>query len=236
MQSSSIIIVILLNYGNWLLPISLLLVSFGMFLRYFRNFNNSISNKQESDSSSFKCISSLLISIQNTKKNIENSRHKIGLLTNLWKIGIILLICQLFNPNFKLNISYLETETPYLDRIVYILPFLVQLISSLTLYLASSLAFKLRMSRFSFAFPLTLVTPISIALLLIIKSIGIVPYWLEYVRYFISYSESLASYKIHIIYGLALWWISHLWISSHIWNNENSSKETTIKRYVCFII
>ena len=224
MQSSVFLIAALLNYSNqWSLPIGIILTSFGAMWNYLGN-SDKVNNK-------------FLNSCRTFKRRIQKSRHKIGLFSNLLKIGISLLICQLFNPQFGFKTVYIDHLSSDLTLIGLFTPFFVQLLSSLIFYGACSLAFKFRMSRMSFALPLTLATPLSIALVLILHSLPSLPYWIDYFRFSITYSHTIASYKLHLIYGLVLWWLSHLWITKHIWiREEANSMETTIKRFIWLII
>lgn len=220
MQSSSFFINFLVEHiTHWSLPLALLLISFGILPNYMGNTCQSTSQ--------------LLASFRSIKKRIQKSRHKIGLFTSLWKAGLTLLVCQLFNPEFKFKTSYFwSTSSQDPSVLFYFTPFLVQLAASLTFYMACSLAFKLRMSRLSFALPLTLTTPVTVAIVLILSKC-ITPgttNWFEPFHVTLVYSNDLSILKIPIVCGIVLWWLSHLWAARNIWNNVANSRETTIKR------
>lgn len=211
MQCSAFFVISLKNFSGWSLPIGLILVSFGVLPNYIGNSNNSRSR--------------FLTTCRSIKKHIQKARHKISLFTSLWKAGIVMLVCQLFNPKFNFKLDYFYRSDMKLD---YFIPFFIQLAASLVFYLACSLAFKLRMSRLSFALPLLLVTPLSVLLLFVLSNLS--SDWIDPFRYSFTYSHKLAWFELPIIYGLVLWWISHLWTTRNIWKNEYNSKETTIKR------
>lgn len=217
MQSSAIFVIVLQHFSNWSLPLGLVLISFSVIPNYLGNSHNSKSK--------------LLTACRSLKKRIQKSRHKIGLFTSLWKTGVIMLICQLYNPDFKFKTSYFtSTSNSNFSLVTYFSPFLVQLVSSLIFYMACSFAFKLRMSRLSFALPLTLVTPVSVILTLVLQNVTSPTSWYELFRPTLAYSHQLAWFKLPIIYGIFLWWLSHLWTTRNIWNSEENPRETTIKR------
>lgn len=212
MQSSAFGIIIVHNFSNWSLPLGLILISIAVFPNYLGTLqrNNRV----------FDFCWSL-------KKRNQKSRHKIGLFTSIWKAGLTMLMCQLFNPEFKFKIDYFQGED---SKVAYYSMLIVQLTSSMIFYLACSLAFKLRMSRLSFALPLVLITPISVTLALTLKDVSPVPQWFEYFKISMAYSGRSSSFQLPLIYGLTLWWISHLWTTRFIWDNKYNSIETTIKR------
>lgn len=96
-------------------------------------------------------------------------------------------------------------------------------------YYFSKSACKMQMQRMAFAVPLTLATPVTLAIM-----IGLCQWKTDQIVFIreIMYwecSESLNTSRItwHIIVGLSLWYLSQLWITSHIWFPENKRLATT---------
>jgi hypothetical protein len=162
--------------------------------------------------------------ISDVLANVEQSRHKIGLVTNPLKIGLFFLFAHVYHsPKFKFNLMHDQLD---------LFAFLIQLTSTLVCYLSASLAFKLRMHRFCFALPLTLITPISIILSVVIcennsENIGLD----DFRKGFICVTSYLTNpFKWQLIVGVCLWWVSHIWTTSNIWSQFTLDRFTTIKR------
>ena len=103
--------------------------------------------------------------IKQFKKTIEISRHRTLLFINLWKIGLLILICyglfpNLFNPS-NIGPLFMENQNHYLALIS-------QTISSFMCYYLSLLACKLCMQRTSFVVPLILSFPIMLLVVLLL--------------------------------------------------------------------
>ncbi len=260
MQISIIPIVLATSYlmaFNWYLPVALVLVSLSSMRNYLEfayfqtvnanSLNANLTLKQRLDLLLFK----LSTNLRQTKINIDKSRHKIGLITNIWKIAIFLLFAHIFNNKFKFNSilaivekasnnsNFSSNYTSVLNLksqpLYYIYPFILQLISTLICYLGASLAFKLRMNRFCFALPMTLTTPISLIIVLLICELNPVNYdSIDQIKqHFVCLNEGYFSNFLswHLIVGILIWWVSHLWTTSRIWlNYEYLFNFTTIKR------
>lgn len=152
MQYSVILIVSLGDFNQinyWILPVSLLLVSISVSKDFFYVNLKTITEKINN-----RYLNNLRICIENT----QISRHKIGIVTNLWKIGVTLLIFYMYNQEFMSNFNLLSSKSIYLSG------FIIQISSLLVFFFSCSLAFKLRMHRVAFVLPLLLMTPISIIL------------------------------------------------------------------------
>lgn len=262
MQISIIPIVLTTSYlmtSNWYLPVALILVSLSSIRNYIEfvyfqtintnNLNSNISFKQRFDLFLFKLSKNL----RQTKINIDKSRHKIGLITNIWKISIFLLFAHIYNNKFKFgsiltiaekasNNSNLSLNNSLVlnlsgQPLYYIYPFIVQLVSTVICYLGASLAFKLRMNRFCFALPMTLTTPISLIIALLICELNPNYVSIDQIKqHFVCSNQGYLTFFLrwHLIVGILVWWLSHLWTTSRIWlNYEYLFNFTTIKR-VCF--
>jgi hypothetical protein len=236
MQLSATAVAIFSDYSDnclkWNIPVAIFLVSISFMFNYLTIRKTEMA---------------LLNRIKNVKLSIERSKHKIGLVTNVWKIGIILLFSQIFYPNRFSNISLFTAESAGanfsnitsiglvptdIDRFYYFVPFIVHVSASITFYLASSLAYKLRMIRFSFALPLTLLTPVLYACAVLICELGVENghKWLSWFPFDFK-CERVSSLEWYSACGLCLWWISHLWTTRHVWQRTaHSLKNTTIKR------
>lgn len=228
----SFLVVIFSTYVDeelkWKIPIGIILVSIA-FSFYFFHLDSTGESK-------------VLKVVKNFKYRVDKAKHKIGLFTNLWKIGIILLFSHIFYPNYLLNTSVfvatpnatlvVHSDEPEASQFSYFAPYIIQLSSSLVFYMATSLSFKLRMNRVCFAFPLTLVTPIMFALSIIVCELNQGNYWPGVVGHsFIC--ERVSSNGLFTIFGICLWWTSHLWTCSNIWREAvaTDSHTTNIKRY-----
>ncbi len=247
MQLLSIFIFVFTEYCaenqslKWKIPVAIFLVSLPLSSYYFHL--NKVTKRISKSSG----LNSIILSIKNFFSNVEQSKHRLGLVTNLWKIGIILLFSHYFYPNYLKNTILFITANPnqnssvfnqsfpytrHSERLSFFGAFIVHFVSSLMLYLASSLAFKLRMIRFSFALPLTLVTPILFIISLLICEYGVLNLntnWLTDFNYnFIC--EKNSKIQVFAACGLCLWWASHLWVTRHIWAKWKGNSNTTIKR------
>ena len=155
MQVSLIFVVIFTDFGVsfWKIPVCVLLVSVSIAKNLFSLKNSSADEAKTTDTFVDKTFKFMIRSLV----NIDKSRHRIGLITSVWKIGVSLLFAHILCAEFDLT----KFDSSFY---AFVLPFLVQLGSSLIFYLSCALAFKLRMRRVCFALPLTLITPVSIVL------------------------------------------------------------------------
>ena len=235
MQSSMLLIVLLSDFlleSAWRIPVSLLLVSISLIKNLFLNSSPNSAENEPKISSAAKFKHFMCKSF----KNIENSRQKISLITSLWKIGITLLFAHIYHPKFKFNPSFFEKSV---NSMLYLTPLIVHLLASLVFYLACSLAFKLRMQRVCFALPLSLTTPVCLALALVLCHFNfpLKREWLSELRnHFICTSSYFHDpFRWQLVCGMALWWLSHLWTTNPIWNNDANRKafkneSTQVKR------
>ena len=113
-----------------------------------------------------------------------------------------------------------ERDITFRDHwITYLLPMILQVICSGLCYYTGRLACKLCMQRLGFALPLTLVTPITLSIALIICK------WFpdsstfqtDFVYWTCHEGYETGSFKWQVICGLGLWWLSQLWIGGHVW-------------------
>ena len=230
MQLSGLFVLIFTDYlafSNWKAILAVFMVSSSLFFNFF-SFNSTKHSR-------FKLKNLLIDHLKRSKHNIDLTRQKIGLVTNLWKIGLIFLFGYVFYPEEQFKFYQLIMEK---DSLVYIYPLVVQVASSLVCFLASSLAYKFRMNRFSFALPMTLVTPLAIILSVLICEIRkpnlIENNWMDFFSGHFICKSKILSYKWQLICGLCLWWISSLWSSSHIWSTEGANKLKNVKRIFKF--
>ncbi|KAI3384530.1 hypothetical protein SNEBB_003598 [Seison nebaliae] len=116
----------------------------------------------------------------------------------------------------------------------YLLPTIIQILSSLFCYYYGRLACKLCMQRIGFALPLTLSTPITLAIIfLTCQDFGIE--WLNKTFAPLSPYECIplsTTLKWQLALGLTLWWLSELWISGHVWNSKNQRLAQTESLFV----
>ena len=108
-------------------------------------------------------------------------------------------------------------------------PMIIHFFSTGLCYYFSKSACKMQMQRVAFAVPLSLATPVTLAIMIGLcqwKTDQIV--FIREVMYW-ECSENLQLPRItwHIIIGLGLWYLSQLWITSHVWFPENKRLATT---------
>ncbi len=126
-------------------------------------------------------------------------------------------------------------EVTYRDYwITYLMPMLLQIFCSGLCYYTGRLACKLCMQRIGFALPLTLVTPITLSVALIICK------WFpetailkqDFVYWTCHEGYETGSFKWQIFCGLGLWWASQLWIGGHVWFGKGQRLAFTERLFV----
>ncbi|CAF2308069.1 unnamed protein product [Rotaria sp. Silwood2] len=127
-----------------------------------------------------------------------------------------------------------KTIDDYWHSIGPFVPMIIHFFSTGLCYYFSKSACKMQMQRMAFAVPLTLATPVTLAIM-----IGLCQWKTDQIVFIreIMYwecSENLNTTRItwHIIIGLCLWYLSQLWITSHIWFPENKRLATTETLFV----
>ena len=160
--------------------------------------------------------------MRDAKISIEKSRHKIGLFTNASKIILIVLFANLlknqpveldltsiFTTEFNLNLNLLKFS--------HIEPLLTHFLATIIFYYSCTLAFKLRMHNICFALPLTLTTPICLFLALFFCEMKTPNNQIK--DHFICSTNGYfqSDEFVHLIIGVFVWWLSHLWTSNRIW-------------------
>ena len=109
----------------------------------------------------------------------------------------------------------------------FLIPFVVHIFSTSLCYYFAKSACKMCMQRVAFALPLTLSTPLTVAVYLIIcqgsggglldriNLVKDIMYW--------ECAESLerGDFKWQLVIGIAIWWLSQCWIAVHVWFPEN---------------
>lgn len=90
---------------------------------------------------------------------MDRSRAKIGIFSNPLKALNVFLIASAYHPKFIQENQIFKTFEP-----LYFWALFIHISSSLIFYMSCSLAFKLRMHRFAFALPVTLLTPVMLVL------------------------------------------------------------------------
>jgi len=118
--------------------------------------------------------------------------------------------------------------------LTYILPMIVQVLSSGLCYYTGRLACKLCMQRLGFALPLTLVTPIALgASLVMCKWFPAASVFYEDFVYWTCHEGyETGSFKWQVICGLGLWWLSQLWIGGHVWFGKGQRLAFTDRLFV----
>ena len=141
--------------------------------------------------------------------DMNASRHKLGLFTSIYKVGITLLAARLYHPDLGFSSDIFATLLW-----TNCWPLVIQVGSSVALYLSCTLAFKLGMRRVCFTLPITCVTPVSLLVSALLCR---------------NLFECGRTCVWHVVVGICLWWLSHVWTTSSMW-----SKMRTIKRPFTF--
>lgn len=233
MQLSGLFILIFtdfLAYSKWKTIVAIFLVSLSLFFNYF-SFNSTKHSRCK--------LKNLLIDhLKRSKHNIDLTRQKIGLITNPWKIGLIFMFCYAFYPQEQFKFWLFDQQILEKDSVVYFYPLAVQVVSSIVCFLSSSLAYKLRMNRFSFALPIALVTPLSIVISVLICELRkpnlIANNWMDLFSGHFICTSKIVGYKWQLIWGLCLWWVSNIWSGSHVWSTEGANRLKNVKRIFKF--
>lgn len=101
-------------------------------------------------------------------------------------------------------------------------------------YYKGRLACKLCMQRLGFALPLTLVTPVTLSIALVICK------WFpdsailktDFVYWTCHEGYQQGSFKWQVLCGLGLWWLSQLWIGGHVWFGKGQRLAFTERLFV----
>ncbi|BFY98509.1 hypothetical protein BsWGS_01548 [Bradybaena similaris] len=104
------------------------------------------------------------------------------------------------------------------------LPLMVQIASSGLCYYFARLACKLCMQRISFSIPLSLATPLSVAVIITLCYLD--PSKLQLMSGFLMWSCTQGDDEKrwlvwHLALGFGLWWTSQLWITRYIWTPKS---------------
>ena len=129
------------------------------------------------------------------------------------------------------------------NAVIYIM--LVQVVSSYLCYIFGKFACKIKIQEFSFALPLNLATPLTVA-----ATVTLI--WLREmdVCSFNGYIPNYLCFKASTLFGSdvwgflnvvakdhlwiwLLWWLSQIWITNHIWYPKNDKNLPTEKLFVC---
>ncbi|RNA42576.1 chitin synthase, partial [Brachionus plicatilis] len=143
---------------------------------------------------------------------------------------------QMFVPSMtSVPMRTVEDQPTYKDRwITYLAPMILQVVCSALCYYTGRLACKLCMQRLGFALPLTLVTPITLSVALIICK------WFpesavlsdDFVYWTCHEGYQTGSFKWQVICGLGFWWLSQLWIGGHVWFGKGQRLAFTDRLFV----
>jgi len=113
------------------------------------------------------------------------------------------------------------------------LPVFVQVVGSLLCYYFGKLACKVCMQRIGFALPLSLATPITIGIFIGICGSDPVHKLLDGNFQWTCHGKlDQGMFMWHLGIGLALWWLSQLWIAGHIWIAKNERLASTESLFV----
>ncbi|XP_037938535.1 chitin synthase chs-2 [Teleopsis dalmanni] len=116
----------------------------------------------------------------------------------------------------------------------------LQIVSSYLCYIFAKFACKIKIQKFSFSLPFSLIDPISVAIIILLT------FWRDsnvcvfhnYVPDYLSFNSLsskniLSSLTNDYLWLWVLWWLSQLWVTAHIWYPKNDKNSPTEKLFVC---
>jgi chitin synthase len=204
--------------NNWILPVSLTLISLSQSKDYIQSLLNLLNSKVKN-----KYINHLKFSLD----NLHSTRYKLGLFVNLYKIGLTFLVYYLYNQEFYFSFHNLIKN----KNSIYLTMCCIQISSFLVFFWSSSLAYKLKMHRWSYFLPLMLITPIAILLSVVLCDQSVKIRGFDYFKnYYLctSFSFTVDPFRWQLIVGILVWWLSNMWMFNFIWQNNsgNNGKRT----------
>ena len=179
-------------------------------------FKRSIEKKSSSAPKSIDFVESLAMNISEINKQMRLQAFTAPQIF----IPSMSTAPNVINMNQPNDPSMPIRQITYRDQwLTYILPMIIQVLSSAVCYYTGRLACKLCMQRLGFALPLTLVTPVTLTMTLVICKWfpNAAVFQLDFVFWTCHEGYETGSFKWQVICGLGLWWLSQLWIGGHIW-------------------
>lgn len=122
---------------------------------------------------------------------------------------------------------------------------LIQVASSYLCYIFGKFACKIKIQQFSYALPLTLATPLTVAATVAIILLreadvcslnGYIPNYLSFKATMSDAGDAWTFMNIifkDYLWIWLLWWLSQLWITNHIWRPKNDKNLPTEKLFIC---
>lgn len=146
--------------------------------------------------------SNLIIQLKKFKISYRKSINRALIFTSAFKFGLTILLAHLYHPEFFANAPKFAFRN---DVFTYAL--VIQITSSLVCVHSSILACKLYMQLSSFSLPLTLLTPISVAIFMKLCQTP---------DYCLKITENAQFLTGFFVFGFAFW-LSHIWTNIHVW-------------------
>lgn len=122
---------------------------------------------------------------------------------------------------------------------------LMQIGSSYLCYIFGKFACKIKIQEFSYALPLSLATPLSVATVVAFtwfREIDVCSLS-EYIPNYLSFKAAsnfrgdiwsfFSEIRNDYLWIWLLWWLSNLWITNHIWRPKNDKNLPTEKLFIC---
>lgn len=108
----------------------------------------------------------LVIPLKRIKQQLQYLRQKTSVLSSIWKISLIIAAPFILFDNFQFDLYFRSRQSYRLSYYLpYYAPLAINMASGILAHLFASTACRLCMQQFSFSLPITLTTPISLALL-----------------------------------------------------------------------
>ncbi|XP_054005861.1 chitin synthase chs-2-like [Hylaeus anthracinus] len=223
---------------TWILPISLLLSS----CRWWPNYVSDHS------------YCGFIRFVAAVRTDLLNSSHLLQGFTAFWR-SLIFILSAIVISNFKgievgeffeciiqsgYNVELIQTSNTSLklvqqeDHTILTVntsapafAFLIQIFCTFLIYQSAIFAFKTQMHKFGFAFPINLVTPGSILIIIILCVMRQQDpcVFHDFIPDYLFFNEpSYKSIKDFIlswrIWCWIIWWLSQIWITIHLWLGE----------------
>ncbi|CAK9800283.1 Chitin synthase chs-2 [Anthophora plagiata] len=147
----------------------------------------------------------------------------------IWRSEYSIELVEISNPSSRTDVlslsKYFETS---IDKSTPLYTFLIQIFGAFLIYEAAIFAYQTQMHKFGFAFPISLVTPVTIVLTILFCAMreqdpcafhDLIPdYLFLKIPKYNSMIEFLLSWRI---WCWIIWWLSQIWITLQLWLGEN---------------
>ena len=220
----------------WPIPFALLSISFAWCPMIFKiaieptndqpppDFNQSMNGSVQIEISGVKLPEGQ--TILGVATSSKSARGKAAVITSLWKLFLIPFVAALFCYVYKIaNLRNLSRGfSDFNDEHSAFPYFMVQIFTSFVGYMLGILACSMCMQFLAFAFPMTLATPITVALAAVIKHDG-----QNGVLHFSYHSGEAKEFLLYVIVG-CFWFAQFLSVGYYLFKGQDfiMAKESSL--------